>query len=318
MATTMEQGGASNQLVGGMDTGLQEEEVQPGWWERMKRVPGLGLLLILMCVLLGQTTNVIVKKTPVPPLVLLLWRDGLRLATVDAPLLTATNKHPFPVGSRAILLLRGLAVGTQMAIQFHTVRILPLADYTMISSIKPVFVTLLSCIFLKEPCGWFEVANLLLVLGGVTLVLQPPIIFGATGEEEYTVEMVVAAAMLVGGMAVGSVVPVVLRHQRSLHWAAMASSARLVYMPAFLPVVALLGHLCMPACEDRLTVMVVNFTGFAVQTGYILSYKVEEAHLVGLVDNAANIIVSFAFQAAFFAHPAGALKVPYCTICGSK
>ena len=41
-----------------------------------------------------------------------------------------------------------------------------------------VFVTLLSCLFLKEACGLFEIFNLLLVLGGITLVIQPPFIFG--------------------------------------------------------------------------------------------------------------------------------------------
>ena len=44
-----------------------------------------------------------------------------------------------------------------------------------------VFVTLLSCLFLKEACGLFEIFNLALVIGGITLVVQPPFMFG-TGE----------------------------------------------------------------------------------------------------------------------------------------
>ena len=39
-------------------------------------------------------------------------------------------------------------------------------------SCNQVFVTLLSCIFLKEACGLFEIINLVLVLGGITLVIQ--------------------------------------------------------------------------------------------------------------------------------------------------
>ena len=48
----------------------------------------------------------------------------------------------------------------------------------------------------------------------------------------------------------------------------------------------------------------------------ILSLKVEEAHVVSLVDNAANIITSFAFQAVVFLHPAGPLKVVGAVIVG--
>ena len=49
--------------------------------------------------------------------------------------------------------------------------------------------------------------------------------------------------------------------------------------------------------------------GFLAQVLGILSLKVEEAHVVSLVDNAVNIIISFAFQALFFLRPAGTMKV---------
>ena len=55
-----------------------------------------------------------------------------------------------------------------------------------------------------------------------------------------------------------------------------------------------------------------------VQVLGILSLKVEEAHVVSLVDNAANIITSFVFQAVFFLHPAGPLKVVGAVIVGSS
>ena len=55
-----------------------------------------------------------------------------------------------------------------------------------------------------------------------------------------------------------------------------------------------------------------------VQVLGILSLKVEEAHVVSLVDNAANIITSFVFQAVFFLNPAGPLKVVGAVIVGSS
>ena len=49
--------------------------------------------------------------------------------------------------------------------------------------------------------------------------------------------------------------------------------------------------------------------GFLAQVLGILSLKVEEAHVVSLVDNAVNIVTSFVFQAVFFLQPAGMMKV---------
>ena len=203
-----------------------------GWIGWSKKLPGLGIMLVIAGVLVNQTINVVVKKTAMPALLLLLWRDGLRLATVDLPLLTFYNKNPFPQGQRLLLIGRGLIVGTQMAVQFYAVKLLPLADFTMISCIKPAFVTLLSCIFLKEACGIFEIFNLVLVLAGITFVIQPQFIFGAR-EVEYTPEMVYAVLALVGATLLGSLITIILRHLRKMHWAPLASSVRFVNLPGY-------------------------------------------------------------------------------------
>ena len=119
-----------------------------------------------------------------------------------------------------------------MAVQFYAVKLLPLADFTMISCIKPAFVTLLSCIFLKEACGIFEIFNLVLVLAGITFVIQPHFIFGAR-EVEYTPEMVYAVLALVGATLLGSLITIILRHLRKMHWAPLASSVRFVNLPGY-------------------------------------------------------------------------------------
>ena len=109
-------------------------------------------------------------------------------------------------------------------------QVLPLGDITMIGAVrvspknlahlpqskfrgkkwkwkfftKVIFTTIYSRIFLKEPCGFFELFNMLLVrhkkvfvfsssichfqvLGGILLVVQPPIIFG--GQSSYSNEV---------------------------------------------------------------------------------------------------------------------------------
>ena len=71
----------------------------------------------------------------------------------------------------------------------------------------------------------FELLTLCLVFTGVTLVIQPPFIFG-TEQSEYTPHMMHTAFMLIAITAISSAVPIVLRHLRAMHWAALGGSAR--------------------------------------------------------------------------------------------
>ena len=151
----------------------------------------------------------------------------------------------------------------------------------MIASIRPVCVSLLSCIFLKESCGIFELITLCLVFSGVTLVIQPPFLFG-TEQSEYTPHMMHTALMLIVITAISSAVPIVLRHLRGMHWAALGGSARLkeclqilihnimarfITIFEHLSVVLFLGLQCLPECgEERMLVLILSVIGTAVQT----------------------------------------------------
>merc|ERR1712025_1514024 len=57
---------------------------------------------------------------------------------------------PFPKGRKLLILIRGLAGGVQMMGHFYAVHYLQMANVLMISSIKSVFATLMSWIFLAS------------------------------------------------------------------------------------------------------------------------------------------------------------------------
>jgi drug/metabolite transporter (DMT)-like permease len=297
--------------AGGLaELGEVRQAVEPAWAERLRSLPGLGIVLNLCSVLLWQSGNVMFKKMAMNPFVFLLWRDSLRMALLDLPTITFTRQHPFPVGSRVLLLVRGIAAGLQGAVMYYAVKILPLADYTMLLSLKSVFVTLLSCVFLKESCGIFEIANLVLILTGVTLVIQPPFLFGVGETEEYSGEMVLAAAALTAAVGLGSTIPVILRRLRHLHWAALASSNRIISILEYVPLVLYLGEQCFPACGyDRLKILAMGLMASVIQMLNIHAFKLEEAHIIGLVDISGNIVVAFIFQTLFFPDPTGPLKL---------
>ena len=113
------------------------------------------------------------------PLTTLLYGDILKF-TYMGPFTVYGGDSPFPKGRVTLVVARGLCAGLGLMGHFYAVEYLPISDAPMISSIKPVFSTILACIFLKESCGFLEVLNLLLVVTGIGLVVQPSFIFGET------------------------------------------------------------------------------------------------------------------------------------------
>ena len=110
------------------------------------------------------------------------------------------------------------------------------------------------------------------------------------------------------------------------------NSTRFITIFEHLSIVLFLGIQCLPECgEERLLVLVLSVIGtmvsthlpachsdlvtchsanslasIQVQTTQTLSLKYEEAHVISLVDNATNIIVSFLLQVR---------EAPFCNMC---
>ena len=83
-------------------------------------------------------------------------------------------------------------------------------DVRIISSLRPVFITILARFALKEPCGLFELFNIPLSLLGIFFVMQPPFVFGeeiekSTNEDNeyghFFVTLVVFLGMFAGSIA---------------------------------------------------------------------------------------------------------------------
>ena len=81
----------------------------------------------------------------------------------------------------------------------------------MLYSTNPVSTAIIAHFALGEPFGAFEVANLFTVIAGITLVLQPPILFGSEFGREFG-QMAVNAIIL-GTFApiIGGAIPVIIR-----------------------------------------------------------------------------------------------------------
>ena len=273
------------------------------------KIPCLGIILVITGVIVFQSGSVLAKKITIHPLLMVFYNDTLKLL-FTAPFTIHGGGNPFPRGKWKLVCIRGIAAGFHLMVHFYAVRYLPISDVTMISSIKPVTNTLLACIFLKEACGIFEVLNLILVTSGIFLVVQPSAVFGDTGQQ-YDDHMMYTAIALFITNAVSGVIGVIIRYLRDMHWAALAISTRIFSVAELTIVCAAMGLFCFPDCDsmDRWGVIVLAVVGNITQMLFIFGLKCEEAHIVGLTDNAASIIISFIFQILFFQVYPNTLKI---------
>ena len=118
------------------------------------------------------------------------------------------------------------------------------------------------------------------------------------------------ALALVAVTALGSIIPIILRHLNHMHWAALATSSRMITVAVYIPLLLAMGDACLPSCGlERYQILLLMVTAFLQQTLVICSYKFEEAHTINLVDSASNIVSAFVFQALFFPDAPGLLKI---------
>nr|CAD7200466.1 unnamed protein product [Timema douglasi] len=113
----------------------------------------------------------------VDPMELLMIRSALQVAVMLAVAYRGAHNVVGPRGYRLLLQLQGIVGGITLVLLFYSFRRLPLGDATTIIFSSPMFVMLLSLIFLREPCGFFRTTVVCLLLAGVILISKPPFIF---------------------------------------------------------------------------------------------------------------------------------------------
>ena len=264
------------------------------------------------------------------------------MATVVTPATIAGGDNPFPPGKWHLVVVRGLVAGGQLLAHFYAVRHLPLSDVMMLASIKPVSGTLLARLVLKEAVGVAEVVNLVLVVAGLCLVVQPSFVFGDTGQQ-YDQHMMASVSCHVsrdhvsprvagdgGGRGGGQ--PAVgrperhhppparhalgraRRHHQDLQ-PGRARGGRSCPRPLLRPrlragqVLKLVSYTQYSEGVARWGTLLVGVAGTLDQVLSIFALKVEEAHVITLASNSGSIIVSFLFQLIFFRDFPNTLKI---------
>lgn len=187
---------------------------------------------------------------------------------------------------------------------------MPLADASVIIFSTPVFVSIFARLFLKETCGIFNVATVILTLVGVVLITRPPIIFGDTvpsladdqtvlidGNNNFGVWGPVAAltSTLFGANAY-----VLLRALKGLHFSVIMTNFGGFALVYTIIVTWSFGALCWPHCGiDRHLVIALAVFSFLGQILLTISLQIEQAGPVAIA-RSADIVFAFIWQVMFF------------------
>ncbi|XP_046739680.1 solute carrier family 35 member G1 [Diprion similis] len=273
---------------------------------RCRSCPYLGLMLAALSSLFFSLCSVIVKGlVDVNPMELAAFRFvGVLLPAI--PIVIYKGEHPFPKGRRIMLLLRSFVGTTGLMLSFYAFRHMPLADASVIVFSVPVFVAISARIFLKEPCGIFNVITICLTLIGVVLITRPPLIFGQTVESLTDNHVETENAELWGAVAAfsatlfGANAYVLLRALKGLHFSVIMTNFGSFALIQTIVVTWAIGALCLPRCgTDRLLVVALALFSFGGQILLTLALQMEQAGPVAIA-RSADIVFAFFWQVLFF------------------
>lgn len=273
---------------------------------RCRSCPYLGLMLAALSSLFFSLCSVIVKGlVDVNPMELAAFRFvGVLLPAI--PIVIYKGEDPFPKGKRVMLLLRSFVGTTGLMLSFYAFRHMPLADASVVVFSVPVFVAIFARIFLKEPCGLFNVITVCLTLVGVVLITRPPLIFGQTVESLTDNHVETENADLWGAVAAfaatlfGANAYVLLRALKGLHFSVIMTNFGSFALIQTVVVTWSIGALCMPRCgTDRLLVVALALFSFGGQILLTLALQMEQAGPVAIA-RSADIVFAFFWQVLFF------------------
>lgn len=275
-----------------------------GYKLRCFKCPYLGLILAILSSLFFSLCSVIVKwMRDVDPIALAAYRYiGVLLPAI--PIVIYKQEPLFPQGKRIMLLLRSITGTTALMLSFYAFRHMPLADASVIVFSVPVFTAIFARMFLKEPCGWFNVITVLMTLIGVVLVTRPPVLFSNTiaslGEQDHGETEIWSAVAAFTSTLFGANAYVLLRALKGIHFSVIMTNFGSYALVQCLVVAAMIGALCLPQCgHDRLLVVALAFFSFLGQILLTVALQVEQAGPVAIA-RSSDIVFAFCWQVAFF------------------
>ncbi|XP_013399657.1 solute carrier family 35 member G1 [Lingula anatina] len=265
--------------------------------------PGFGLLLGVISSVFFSLSSAFVKWVKdVNVFEIIVFRQ-LEITLFITPLVIY-NKQPFfgVKGQKFGLWLRGLFGTTAICLCYLAYKNMPVGDATVIVKSTPVFVGIISCVFLKERFRVFEVIVTITVIGGCILVVQPPFIFGQLIEKssEVSQQHFFGALLALGGTLSASITFVIVRKISHVHYTTIIFCFGVWGMiQTFVSLLAVQGLKDPPTGLPRILIMLIGVFSFLGQIFFTIAMKYENAGPIS-VTRASEVPLAYLWQYVFF------------------
>ena len=139
----------------------------------------IGLLLATFSGILFTVNNFLFQYFSLNVTDMLLARSGLQAAILGLVLIVTgcTNFIPVSCLDWFLVVSQSLTAGARVGLTFACLEFLPIGDALTIIFSEPLWTLVLSKVFLKTRIGWWKFLFSFVLISGVVLCTQPPVLF---------------------------------------------------------------------------------------------------------------------------------------------
>lgn len=270
--------------------------------------PGLGLVLTFLAVVLSNLVNLMAKelgKDHVSPIQLVFCRS-LAMLLLCLPWNLYQRSPPFPSSltrrQQGLLLFRGTVGCANVLASYWSLHHLSLGNQKMLVSTRPVFVAISARVFLKETFGLPEAGVMLLMLGGVVCVVQPPALCLLTTPDPVPELWPILAMFLVlATTALSANSTVILRSLRNHSVVSLIAANQILYsLESFSLLLLTEDSSSLPPPSSRLPVLAMAALVLCQYSLTILSLRTVRANTQAVFSGSADLIVAISLQMLYY------------------
>lgn len=272
-----------------------QDELKPGFLERLSKIPAMGIIFAAIAAVLFATGSLCAKLVEtVDAVETVLFRSIVQSIIYTTVVISYRERLSITRGERLPLVARCVCGFITACCNYYAIQFISLGDQSTISFSSPVFVSLFACICLSESCGLIQAISAGLTIIGVVMICKPPFLFG--GESSYDVKWGIGVGTALAGSITRAVNVICLRRMRQTPSAVVIFYFSVSGILQSLILLLIIGDLKVPGnLRDSLMLIGVGVTTAAGQFFQTFALKIEEAGPVSMT-RTLDIVMSFVYQ----------------------
>ncbi|XP_076359092.1 solute carrier family 35 member G1-like [Tachypleus tridentatus] len=265
------------------------------------KVPFLGVLCSLisgLCFTSRSFTAAFVTK--MDPVEVLVIQNYIQLLPFVPVVIYNRSSFLGVKEERFIVYMRAVLGTITLGACYCSFRLIPMADTSTIMASNPMLVTVIACVFLREPCGMFQVFTVLMTVTGVVLISRPSFLFDVTSTAHISSGRHLQGILLaLSSSLAGAITIILMRKSQKTPTSVVVCIVSFSCVALGLPYLFIWSKFTIPTCgQDSVLLVVSGLCGTCGEFLLIMSLKLEEAGIVSSVKTI-NIVLSFVLGVSF-------------------